>query len=112
MKRFVFSLFAVALILVSCGQSEEEKAMTKVVYGEYKEGQIKADTEVPFNILNLKVKDKQKDGGRTFYDVSFTIQEIHPDRRYYYDGTALIERNTISYKVVYMNYTENKKYNK
>ena len=106
-------LFAAALLLVSCGQSQEEKDMTDAVYQKYKSEQIDTDTSVPFNILNLDVTAMRTNADTTFYEVEFDIQEMHPSKRFYYKGSTSIYRiGDGEYNVGELEYTENTRLNK
>ena len=112
MKKLLLPLLALAT-LVSCGQSEEEKVLTREVHKKYKEEQIRADTSVPFNILNLEVKSKEGRTDTTIYEVEFDIQETFPSRMVYYDGHTTINRiNGKGYDVGTLFYYENKKLNR
>ena len=114
MKKIGFLLSAVAVaILCSCGQSQEEKDMTKAVHQEYKSKQIGADTSVPFNILNLSVKSKEQRTDTTVYKVEFDIQEMYPSRRVYYKGHTTIKKvKWKGYDVGMLFYHENSKLNR
>ncbi len=112
MRNLILSVLAL-LMLASCGQSQEEKDMTIAVHQKYKEGQISSDTSVPFNILNLSIKDKSGSGDTTIYDVEFDIQEMYPSRRHYYEGHTQITRiGNGRYDVGHLYYHENSKLNK
>lgn len=112
MRKLLF-VIAAALCLASCGQSDEEKAMTKAVHQKYKEEQIEADMAVPFNILNLSVKSRKASGDTVRYKVEFDIQEMHPSRRYYYEGhTEITQVKGGRYSVGHLYYHENSKLNR
>ena len=112
MKKIILPILA-AFTLLSCGQSQEEKALTKEVHKEYKDKQIGADTSVPFNILNLEIKSKEQRQDTTIYKVEFDIQEMHPSRRVYYDGHTTIKKiKGKGYEVGILFYHENSRLNK
>jgi hypothetical protein len=112
MKKLLLSMLTV-LTLASCGQSEEEKALTRAVYQEYRSRQVSSDTSVPFNILNLSVKGRKASGDTITYEVAFDIQEKHPSRRYYYKGTAEVTKVVgRDYDVRHLHYSENSKLNR
>lgn len=114
MKKNLLSitLAVVAMLLTACGQSQEEKDITKAVHQKYKSEQIDTGTSVPFNILNLEVDDKKVEDGITTYEVKFDIQEMHPSRRYYLKGSATVTRKgKEAYKVGSLYYHENSKLN-
>ena len=106
-------LVAISAILASCGQSAEEKALTYEVQKEYKAKQIAADMSVPFNILNLSVKNKEQHADTTIYKVEFDIQETHPSRRVYYKGHTTIKKLPAGrYEMGMLHYHENSKLNR
>ena len=112
MRNLLFAT-VLAACLVSCGQSQEEKDLTKAVHQEYKGDQIKSGTSVPFNILNLSIKNKEQRSDTTIYEVEFDIQEIYPSRRVYYDGHTTIKKiKGKGYDVGIPFYHENSKLNR
>jgi hypothetical protein len=112
MRNLLFAA-VLAVFLVSCGQSQEEKELTKAVYQEYKDKQIGADMSVPFNILNLSIKSKEQRPDTTIYEVEFDIQEMHPSRRVYYIGHTTIKKvNGSGYNVGILFYRENSRLNR
>lgn len=101
------------MFLIACGQSQEEKDITKAVQLKYKSEQIDTGTSMPFNILNLEIDDKKVEDGITTYEVKFDIQEMHPSRRYYLKGSATVtQKGNEPYKVVHLHYHENSKLNR
>ena len=115
MKKLLYLTFAAVLAagFASCGQSEEEKALTRAVYSEYKDRQMRSDTSVPFNILNLSIKDKSKSGDTIKYEVEFDIQEMYPSRRNYYKGSSDIFRiGNGRFNVKGLYYSENRRLNR
>ena len=112
MKRIYLFIMCLATIM-SCGQSEEEKSLTKEVYKEYKDEQINAGTSVPFNILNLEIKSKEQRQDTIIYNVEFDIQEMYPSRRVYYEGHTTIKKTKgKGYDVGILLYHENSKLNR
>lgn len=113
MKALKIILFgmSLALLLISCGQSEEEKALTDAIYMKYKSDAIDTNTSVPFNILNLEIEDEQKSNDSVYYRVNFLIQEMYPSRRNYYDGNGTVLRVGNKYEVKYYDYHTSSKYN-
>mgnify|MGYP000833355692 CR=1 FL=1 len=110
MKKILLFL-SIVFLLTGCGPSEEETAFTKLVHNNYKEKQIKSDTYVPFNILDMSIKDKHESGDTTYYNVEFIIQEHHPSRRYYYDGAGTLFKYQGKYGITDYNYHANTRLN-
>ena len=105
MKKLFYLIFAAVLAagFASCGQSEEEKALTRAVYSEYKDRQMRSDT----------IKDKSKSGDTIKYEVEFDIQEMYPSRRNYYEGSSDIFRiGNGSFNVKSLHYRENRRLNR
>lgn len=112
-KLLSITLALAAMFLIACGQSQEEKDITKAVQLKYKSEQIDTGTSMPFNILNLEIDDKKVEDGITTYEVKFDIQEMHPSRRYYLKGSATVtQKGNEPYKVVHLHYHENSKLNR
>ena len=112
MRNILFAA-VLATCLVSCGQSQEEKELTKAVHQEYKDKQIGADMSVPFNILNLSIKKKEQHADTTIYNVEFDVQEMLPSRRVYYIGHTTIKKIKGSgYDVGILFYRENSRLNR
>lgn len=99
-------------LLTGCGPSEEEQALTKVVYDKYKNDAKRTDTYVPFNILNMEIENETMSGDTVFYDIEFVIQEMHPSRRYYYEGDGKAYRVNGKYYLKKYYYTEHRKLNR
>lgn len=112
-KLLSITLALAAMFLIACGQSQEEKNITKAVQQKYKSEQIDTGTSMPFNILNLEIDNKKEEDGTTTYEVKFDIQEMHPSRRYYLKGSATVtQKGNEPYKVVHLHYHENSKLNR
>lgn len=112
-KLLSITLALAAIFLIACGQSQEEKDISKAVQLKYKSEQIDTGTSMPFNILNLEIDDKKVEDGITTYEVKFDIQEMHPSRRYYLKGSATVtQKGNEPYKVVHLHYHENSKLNR
>lgn len=105
-------LFLSIFLLTGCGPSEEEQAITKVVYNKYKNDARRTDTYASFNILNMKIENETKSGDTIFYDIEFVIQEMHPSRRYYYEGDGKAYRVGSKYYLEKYYYREHPKLNR
>ena len=88
MKKFLLFLLVGIFFLSSCGDSEEEKAITNAIYYKYKEDAINSDTYVRFEVPSIKIKSKEDCGDTIKYDVEFGIMEMYQDRNAYYKGNA------------------------
>lgn len=51
-------------------------------------------------------------GDTVFYDIEFVIQEMHPSRRYYYEGDGKAYRVNGKYYLKKYYYTEHRKLNR
>lgn len=104
MKKLLFVAIAIIAsisFLVSCGQSEEEKAMAQAVYEKYTEYDYMKEIKV--NILDLEAKEtvSENDTSSTpdlteegSYYVKFKVLEEYPNRRVHYDGWGrVVKRN-------------------
>lgn len=111
MKKLAM-LFLLISLLGGCGHSEKEKAITKAVYDKYNGDAIRTATYVPFNILDLEIEDETRSGDTIFYDVEFVIQEMHPSRRYYYEGDGEVSFVNGNYHVEKYHYREHPKLNR
>jgi len=87
MKKYLLFLLTF-LTLVSCGDSEEEKAITNAIYYKYKEEAINTDTYVRFEVPSIEIMDKEELGDTVKYKIEFGIMEMYPDRNAYYKGDA------------------------
>lgn len=88
MRKKLFFLMIGLLALSSCGDSEEEKAITNAIYYKYKEEAINTGTYVRFEVPSIKIKSKEECGDTIKYNVEFGIMEMYPDRNVYYKGNA------------------------
>lgn len=82
------ALLGMGLSLVSCGDSEEEKAVTRAIYRKYKEDAIKYDTYVRFEVPSVDIQSVEEHGDTIVYEALFGIMEMYPSRNVYQKGTA------------------------
>lgn len=65
-------------LLTGCGPSEEEQALTKVVYDKYKNDAKRTDTYVPFNILNMEIENETMSGVLFFMILNLLFRKCTP----------------------------------